>query len=213
MRCPECRGVLVVPAVACPPDPAAPPKSPRLSKAPPPIPTVDPFAQPSDLAELDIDEVHDEVWSKPRSKAAESSPVRQRMPSWERQTPSPKTESPVEAEDSGKASGVLKWLFVALAFFAVIGGGALIMSMESSRRERLAREDFLNQKQNAFSAVESGELTSALAIFSRLTTHPGKAEEDDSVSKMADVLSQMTNPAAVEDRVKKIERPTVAPAS
>jgi hypothetical protein len=77
---------------------------------------------------------------------------------------------------------------------------------EKSQR-RLAREDFLNQKQNAFSAVESGELTSALAIFSRLTTHPGKAEEDDSVSKMADVLSQMTNPAAVEDRVKKLNDP------
>jgi hypothetical protein len=50
VRCPECRGVLVVPAVACPADPAALPKSPRLSKAPPPIPTVDPFAQLSDLA-------------------------------------------------------------------------------------------------------------------------------------------------------------------
>lgn len=207
MRCPEYRGVLVVPAVACPPDPAAPPKSPRLSRALTPIPTVDPFAQPSNLAELDIDEPQDEVWSKPRSKAAESSPVRQRMPSWERQTPSQKIESPVEAEDSGKVSGVLKWLFVVLAFFAVIGGGAGIMTMETSRRQRQAREDFLNQKQNAFSAVESGELTSALAIFSRLTTHPGKAEEDDSVSQMADVLSQMTNPTAVEDRVKKLDDP------
>ncbi len=127
------------------------------------------------------------------------------MPSWERQTPPPKTESPVEAEGSGRASGVLKWLFVALAVVAVIGGGALIMLMETDRRNRLAREDFLNQKQNAFSAIESGELTSALSIFSRLTSHPGRADEHDSVSKMVDVLSQMTNPTAIENQVSKLD--------